>query len=602
MSVFKNRYPGNCKSCKIEVEAEQGFTEKVNGRFIVWCKSCLPQTTNVPQSVLTADGRIICPYNPQHVTLIKSLPGAHWDKANNCWLVSTKMSDRHRVLEVADLIGLQIHASLREITVTEQVQNATNAGLYKFQVTGVQFLTNKERAVLGDEMGLGKTIQSLMAVPVGGRAMVVCKAGLKYNWRDEALRWRPDMDIFVVNGSRNFRWPEKNQLVIVNPDILPDDFNTPVKNQFESMPAYWDRLKVYRQTLAEENTVPAYMTLIVDEAHEYKNHKAARSRKVKEFVRLAGTSYGLTGSPLANRPQDLWGVLDVMGLSKTVFGTYERFEKLFNVERVSVGRGKWQRIFGKPEPIVPELLRRVMLRRLRAEVMPDLPKKTYSNYVVGDISPTLKNQLDALWGEFGEAIKVKAQLPPFEKFAEVREKLARSRVPAMLDYVAEHEEQEIPLVVFSDHLAPIDALLGRKGWGIITGQTRPEKRQEICRAFLDGKLLGIGSTIKAGGVGLNFSYAWKALFVDSSWSPTANWQAEDRLPRIGQTASSVVIDRMVSDHPLDLHLLNLLWDKADTIYKAIDQLVPVTPAVPTPVVVESPARMQVKKPEVVLPF
>lgn len=140
----------------------------------------------------------------------------------------------------------------------------------------------------------------------------------------------------------------------------------------------------------------------------------------------------------------------------------------------------------------------------------------------------------------------------------------------MLEYIENAEEQDVPLVVFSAHLGPLDALLFRPGWAVINGLTSPEKRQEIVREFQAGNLKGLGVSIQAGGIGINLTHAWKGIFVDLDWSPAANWQAEDRLARIGQKSNKVEIVRMVSDHPLDLHLQKMLVDKMDTIYKAID--------------------------------
>ena len=143
----------------------------------------------------------------------------------------------------------------------------------------------------------------------------------------------------------------------------------------------------------------------------------------------------------------------------------------------------------------------------------------------------------------------------------------------MLEYIENAEEQEVPLVIFSAHLAPLDALLGREGWAVITGCASPEKRQEIVRAFQAGQLKGVGVSIKAGGAGITLTKAWKALFVDLDWTPASNWQAEDRLARIGQESNKVEIARMVSDHPLDLHIHNILVEKILVINSAIDKMI-----------------------------
>lgn len=583
--MFPNRYSGHCNNaaCKIKVEANEGFTEKLKDRYVVWCRDCVPQKIESPKQVrkITAEGKIYMPFERENLDLLRSFPGARFDRENKHWEVSLDAGDRTRVLELAQRLQLEIDPELRALSLSDEAKAAANAGLYPYQVEGVNFLASKPKALLGDEMGLGKSVQSLMGIPLkNGKALVICRAGLKYNWLDEVRKWRTDLTPVVLNGRNSFRWPKSGEVVIINSEILPDDFNAPKKNSGEKLDDYWDRLKIFRDNLKLQNAEAEGVHLIVDEAHDYKNRDAAKSRKVKEFARLASKLTGLTGSPLTNRPEDLFGVLDVLGLAKEVFGTWERFQSLFNVEIEAIRtRTRYinKIIWGKPKPIVPELLRRVMLRRRRSEVLPDLPAKTYTNFVVGgECKPQLKAKLDAMWEAWGTVLELDGELPPFERFSDLRQQLAQSRVEAMLDYVENAEEQEVPLVVFSSHLAPLDALLGRPGWGVITGQTSPEKRQEIVRAFQAGLLKGVGVSIRAGGVGINLTHAWKALFVDLDWSPAANWQAEDRIARIGQKSNKVEIIRMVSDHPLDLHVQKLLIDKIDTIVKAIDGAIEVS--------------------------
>lgn len=583
--MFQNKYQGYCNNpaCGKQVPANAGFTQKLNNRWVVWCKQCVPAKVQAAvavtgessnRRVLTADCKIITPYEANNYLLIKSLPGARWDAVNRWWSVSDAIADRRRILEVADRIGLEVAPTLRDIPLTAQAQSAELLGLYPFQVEGVNFLAHKQKSLLGDDMGLGKTVQSLMTIPKNGAAMVVCRAGLKYNWLDETQKWRPDLKPVVLSGRSSFRWPNNGEVIIINNEILPPQFHTIPRNKGEQMPMYWDRLKTWREGLIKSNPEAANVTLIVDEAHDYKNYEAQRSRKVKEMVRLTKKTIGLTGSPLTNRPEDLYGVFDVLGLAKETFGSLDRFKTLFNAqEEIVNGRGGRKTTYGKPQPIVPELLRRVMLRRTRTEVLPDLPTKTYTNLMVGKVSSELQKQLDDLWEEWGSFIEVEGDLPPFEKFSEVREKLARSRIDAMLEYVENAEEQDVPLVVFSAHLAPLDALMVRPGWAVITGATKPERRQQIVRDFQAGKLKGVGISIRAGGVGLTLTHAWKVLFVDLDWNPGNNWQAEDRVCRIGQTANKVEVIRMVSDHPMDLHVHNLLAEKIDTIQKAIDNMI-----------------------------
>jgi superfamily II DNA or RNA helicase len=146
-----------------------------------------------------------------------------------------------------------------------------------------------------------------------------------------------------------------------------------------------------------------------------------------------------------------------------------------------------------------------------------------------------------------------------------------------LEWVEPYEDAGEPVVVFSAHRAPIDALGAREGWATITGDTPAAKRTEIVARFQAGELKGVACTIMAAGTGLTLTRACTCLFVDLDWTPALNVQAQDRLHRIGQTAQSVLYVRMVSDHPLDLHIQALIAKKMEMIAGAIERLVKVAP-------------------------
>ena len=247
-----------------------------------------------------------------------------------------------------------------------------------------------------------------------------------------------------------------------------------------------------------------------------------------------------------------------------MFRSWEQFTELFNAERGDYG---W--VWGDPDPLVPELLRRVMLRRRRPDVLPDLPAKTYTTLVC-TCEGQLKARLDGLWAKWQNDLHA-GSLPPFEEMASVRADLASSRTDTAHALADECEEQECPLVVFSAHIKPVRSLGSRDGWAVIDGSTSAVDRQRITEEFQSGKLRGIALSIRAAGVGLTLTCAWKAVFVDLDWTPAGNAQAEDRLCRIGQTHEHVEIVHMVSDHPLDQRVMELLVEKSRVINGAIEQ-------------------------------
>lgn len=563
--ISPNRFASRCNNpiCRKTFAVNEGFCQKTDKGFKLWCRDCVPERVGAVavatgERLLTADFLVVTPFEPDNLPLVRSLPGARFDgvyEGRKCWSCSRLEGDRVRVLELADRLGLTVAPQLRVVAMSAQADLARKAGVYQYQIEGVDFLSKRQKALLGDQMGLGKTLQALFSLGEGARSLAVVPASLKYNWMDEIKLWRPDLRSCVIDGKANFRWPEAGEIVIINREILPE-FLTPVKTASDKYgKAVWSDAD--KKSAAET-------IVIVDEAHKFKNHKAACSKKMGQLTRAAMKVIGLTGTPLTNEPGDLFGVLSSLGMVGEVFGNWERFKSLFNANQ-----GRFGTIWGRPSTEVPERLRRVMLSRTREEVLPNLPRKQYVTLTVEN-GKAVQKMLDALEVEYGSAVQVTGQLPPFTAFSKVRAAIAKDRIGAMMEFVESCEEQNEPLVVFCDHLSPMDALLLREGWAVITGDTGLEQRQEIVRAFQAGRLKGVGLTITAGGVGLTLTHANKMLFVDMNWVPANNWQAEDRICRIGQTADKVTIYRIVGNHPLDQHINRLLTEKIGMIEGAIN--------------------------------
>jgi SWI/SNF-related matrix-associated actin-dependent regulator 1 of chromatin subfamily A len=584
MTTFPNKFKKNCEGCGVSVPTGEGFCTGQQGDWHTYCKDCVPvqkgTTTRTGKRVLTAQGEVITPFERDNLDLYRAMPGARWDGDAKYWRVSLEPGDRARLLEIADRLQLDVAPELRQVKLSEQATNADCAGLYPFQVDGVDWLAKGSHRLLADEMGLGKTVQTLVALPPEGRGLVVVPAILKYYWQIECRKWRPDLVPVVLSGQNSFRFPCKGEVIITNYDILPD-WLEPRKRTKDSKPwdVTMDHIPPQTKSACQE------IILVVDEAQKVKNYKTNRSKRINGLSRLCGSVWALTGTPLENRPLDLWGTLSSLEMSRPVFGTFPKF-----IERMNGKKGRWGGYeFGTPQPIVPEIMRRVMLRRKRETVLPDLPRKQYSTIEV-DLPPELRGDMDKLWNEWGELIK-KRELPPFEEFSTIRQKLAVSRIPYLAEIVEDHEEASVPLVVFSAHIEPVRVIGSREGWAYIDGSVTATKRQEIVEAFQAGHLKGVALTIRAGGIGLTLTRAWKAIFCDLDWVPSQNLQADDRICRIGQLAAHCEIVRLVSNHVLDLRVLELTAWKMGIIAAAIENQIS---AIAKPVEVETEEQFEAR--------
>jgi hypothetical protein len=225
---------------------------------------------------------------------------------------------------------------------------------------------------------------------------------------------------------------------------------------------------------------------------------------------------------------------------------------------------------------VPDRLRRVMLRRNRAEVMSDLPPKLRVDRTVTDLSAAtvkLCDQVVEVMRERGLDVTdadLELEQIPFELVSRVRASLAAAKTPAALEIAEQYEAEGVPLVVFSEHRTPIDALAKREGWATITGDTPSEERGRIVERFQAGELVGLAGTTQAMGVGVTLTRAHHVLMVDLNWTPARNSQAEDRCCRIGQEADTVHVTRLVADHVLDARILELLTFKQRIIEGSVE--------------------------------
>lgn len=606
MKVFPNRYSGKCGTCNADVAAQAGYVAGERGSWISYCASnqCLPEDVAEevaklanPTRELTADGfAVVEPFDRDALPLLRAFPGARWNPTRKAWSVSKKAVDRARVLELAGKLSLDIDPFWHEaatdagaadfanalVAAETRIQATADAGrpLRDYQNTGVTFFAGRKAALLADDMGLGKTIQALIALPANASAVITCPNSLKWNWYDEGLKWRPDLNFVVCEGRKGWIDPSPGTVVIINYAILPV-FLSPKKIKDENGKPVLDRKGkfTYEDVTPEATRVALANAIgIFDEIQKAKNWKAARSKKVTTICTHLGKVWAATGTPLMNRPLDLWGILSALGLNWEVFGSWKTFVRCFNGYHNGYG---WE-FDGPSGPEVAERLRRVMLRRTKAEVLKDLPPKQYTTLRINGLSKEVYREMDRLLKKWEKTLGAK-QLPPFEEFSGLRAKIAAARIPAVIEFIENYEEAGTPLVVFSAHRAPVDTLGEREGWATITGDTPAKERRNIVADFQAGAYKGLALTIQAGGEGLTLTKSSDTLFVDLDWTPALNTQAEDRTHRIGQV-NAVNIYRMVSDHDLDRHVTDLLIEKSAIISVAIDGTadyeVPTVPALP----------------------
>ena len=426
-----------------------------------------------------------------------------------------------------------------------------------YQKAGIAYAMSRRDTLIADEMGLGKTIQAIGVInsdPSVNRVLVICPASLKLNWRRELQRWlTPPMGIAIANGGS---FPEAD-VVVINYDILG-------KHRAAIDQVQWD-------------------ILVVDESHYLKSEKAQRTalvlgrwhREPAKIVRPieARRRLFLTGTPILNRPKELWTLiqaLNVQGMGRQGF-------MKFATRYCAATKTRWGWNFdgaSNLEELQEGLRASVMVRRLKADVLAELPKKRRQVVVLPVADLTTANVVAAELATYErlEEAGLQESGAAFTELAALRHATALAKVPAVIDYLQLLLESADKVVVFAHHRDVIALLQERFGETAVslTGETSLRDRQAAVDRFQGDPdcQLFIGS-IQAAGVGLTLTAAQVAVFVESDWVPGNVTQAEDRLHRIGQKGS-VLVQHLVLDNSLDSRMARVITDKQAVLDQVLD--------------------------------
>ncbi len=562
----------NCSVCKMHLNPYEGFI--FSSKTVCKYKNCVKRVADKNQfekyvdfvkesysRSLSFDGIISIPVDldQKEKTLLKSMPGAK--PRGNKWIVSTLSKDRKRILEVSKKLGLKIDKKFLEFTRPEHIEEAlkvaADVGLYPYQLEGVDWLMEQDNCLLADDMGLGKTLMLLMSIPSDVGTIVVTPDQVIATWVKETKRWRPDLSCTIIKSSKHFSAPKPGELFICSYGKIPD-WVAPEEGKRKNKIITEAQVKDFSNCI-----------VIYDECHGLANTKSKKSRKAKYLGRLCKKAIGATGTPMRNKPLELWGVLTALGLENEVFDSFFGFVKLFGGEKTRFGY-----VFddSKIHPEVSERLRRIMLRRSKKdpEIDIQLPEKTYIEVYAESSNHVIKS-LDTAWELYKKTAEFKhGNLPDITEMATIKKELAIENLKTSIKIVEEYEANGEPLVFGSAHRDPVKTIGGRKGWGMIIGGMTAKEKGQVIDDFQDGKLKGIAISLLAGNAGITLTHASHILFNDLDWVPTTNEQFEDRINRIGQLADKVFIKCITNDHELLRHIFKLNFTKKALSKLAID--------------------------------
>jgi SWI/SNF-related matrix-associated actin-dependent regulator 1 of chromatin subfamily A len=420
---------------------------------------------------------------------------------------------------------------------------------FPFQRAGIEFLASRDAALLADDLGLGKTIQLaglLNYLPEISSCLIVCPASLKVNWQRELVRWlcgRPRSILVCDGGTADVA---KADIVIINYDLLGKFYNLLRARS-------WDLLSF-------------------DEGHYLKNPKALRTQYARELARGAQRQVILTGTPLLNRPAELWSLLNILEPER--WANFYRFAHRY----CAPVRTPWGWDFSgssHPEELALELRKGLLLRRRKKHVLAQLPPIVRQAIPLAvDPSPLLQYLTERIAGLYGFdpahlPFEIDPEKVPFELISEIRRETGLLKTEAAVAFLQEQTtDYSEKVIVFAHHLNVLERLQNAfPGESVlVTGQTSLRARQEAVDAFQKP-----GSSIKyfiastrAFSLGVTLTAASHVVFVEPDWTPALLDQAEARAHRIGQD-SRVLVQYLVLENSLDEKILAAVQSKRAVI-------------------------------------
>ena len=428
---------------------------------------------------------------------------------------------------------------------TPELPEDLEASLRTYQESGVAWLYFLRGAGLGallaDDMGLGKTLQALVAVPRGGRTLVVAPTSVLRNWEREAQRFRPGLSVSVYHGPRR-ELDRAAELVLTTYAIL--------------------RLDV--EILAGERWDMA----VLDEAQAIKN---PGSLVTQAAYRLdAAFRATLTGTPVENRLDELWSQFHF--INPGLLGDRDAFDERYARPIAEGEAGVAARL--------RERIRPFLLRRLKREVATELPPRTdvvlhvrlseEERAAYDAVRAAARRALAARLGGGGNALAALAALMRLRQAACHRGLLpgqtaeGSSKLAVLLEVLEEAVAEGHKALVFSQWTGLLDLVephLNAASLGFVRLDGSTRDRQAVVDAFQDeaGPPVMLVS-LKAGGTGLNLTAADHVFLLDPWWNPAVEDQAADRAHRIGQERP-VMVHRLVAEETVEERILALQESK-----------------------------------------
>jgi SWI/SNF-related matrix-associated actin-dependent regulator of chromatin subfamily A-like protein 1 len=431
-----------------------------------------------------------------------------------------------------------------------------NRVLKPYQQFGVSEIERRlGRILIADDMGLGKTFQVLSWLATteladARPAVVLCPAYLKWVWVRECES--VGLRVVAIEGRKAPKqgYPTEFDVVVINYDILADHLE-------------WVR----------DNT----RTVILDECQYVKNPTAKRSRATYRLGRGMSHILPMSGTPLTNRPSELFPVLNL--LWPAVFPSWRAYAFLYCDPKKKPWGWEYKGATRLPE-LHAKLVECGMLRRLKRDVLKDLPP------LVREVVPVrmtktaeykMAERSYIQWLQtFSPAAAKRASLAgeALSKSTGLKRLAARLSWPDKLAWISDFLENNPgeKLAVYCKHIAGLKAIQASFPDCSVTvhGKVRGADRETAVTRFqTDPSIRLFIGQVDAAGTGLTLTAAKALAFLEMDFVPATHTQVEARIHRLGQEGQAVIY-YLVAANSVEEDLCEVLEIKQQVLSDVLD--------------------------------
>ena len=462
--------------------------------------------------------------------------------------------------------------------------------LYRFQKQGIIFGIKKfSRLLIADEMGVGKTVQAIGLSSLYQKdwpVLVICPSSLKFAWRDEVTQWLSEIldknEVQVIKNSKN-EFKEKIKYYIISYDLSVRMIDKIIEKKFQY--------------------------IIADEAHYLKSRTAKRTKCLTPVLQRAKRIVLLTGTPILAKPMEIFPLLHILRPDK--FKGFKEFGARYCDPKIlRFGVVDWSGSTNSRE--LNSILNKIMIRRLKKDVLSQLPPKKRQKIEISTDSKIIKKlkilmdktskKFEKLLGTQIELEKIGINIEDLktekeEKEEEKKEKegekdkeeesvlnkfnkaysmTGQAKIPGICDYVNYLVDNSCKFLIFAHHIEILDSIEeviinDKINYIRIDGNVSVEKRQDLVNKFQNDEdcLVAILS-LTACATGLTLTKASTVVFAELHFTPSIMIQAEDRAHRIGQESGCVNIHYLFGADTLDLLLFRKLNEKQNIVSTTLD--------------------------------